>query len=375
MMTPPVAPCPTRIGRRAYSASDGQTQRMSTLATYVPDPGRYDGRMPYRRCGASGLALPAISLGFWHNFGDDKPLDSQRAIMRKAFDLGVTHFDLANNYGPPYGAAEANVGRILAQDFAGLRDELVISSKAGWDMWPGPYGDGASRKYLTASLDQSLTRLGLDYVDIFYSHRPDPQTPMAETMGALHSAVQQGKALYAGISSYGPQQTREAAQILADLGTPLLIHQPSYSLFNRWIEQELLTVLAEVGAGAITFSPLAQGMLTDRYVGGVPEGSRATQGKSLDAGAMVSETTLAAIRGLAAIAADRGQSLAQMAIAWTLRDPRVTTSLIGASSVDQLEDSVAAVHNLAFSDTEVAAIDELAVDNPAIDLWPGRHSP
>lgn len=336
--------------------------------TYVPDPQRYDGRMPYRRCGGSGLRLPAISLGCWHNFGDDAALSTQRAILQQAFDLGITHFDLANNYGPPYGSAERNVGRILREDFAGLRDQLVISSKAGWDMWPGPYGDLGSRKYLLASLDASLDRLGLDYVDIFYSHRPDPDTPLAETMGALASAVHQGKALYVGISSYSPSRTIAAAALLRDHGVPLLIHQPSYSLVNRWIEAGLLDALAQVGAGAITFSPLAQGLLTNRYLDGVPQGSRATQGKSFDP-ALVTEPMLQRLRGLAAIAAERGQSLAQLAIAWTLRDPRVTTTLVGASSVAQLRDSVGALGNLSFTDVELARIDELAPDTPEVDLW------
>lgn len=353
----------------SVGVGDGRITSMPPFDVYSPDPNRYDGRMPYRRTGHSGLKLPAISLGFWHNFGDDKPIENQRAIMRRAFDLGITHFDLANNYGPPYGSAEINAGRILREDFSGLRDELVISSKAGWDMWPGPYGDLGSRKYILASLDQSLQRLGLDYVDIFYHHRPDPETPLAESMGALATAVQQGKALYAGISSYSPARTLEAAHILADLGVPLLIHQPSYSMLNRWIEEGLLDALAEVGAGAITFSPLAQGMLTDRYVDGIPEGSRATEGKSLNPDSLVTGETLDRIKGLAAIAKERGQSLAQMAIAWTLRDPRVTTSLVGASSAAQLEDSAGAVRNLDFSAAEVAAIDVLAIDTPSIDLW------
>jgi Predicted oxidoreductases (related to aryl-alcohol dehydrogenases) len=278
---------------------------MDIAEHYLPDPNRYDGRMPYRRCGRSGIDLPAISLGFWHNFGDDKPIAGQREIMHTAFDLGITHFDLANNYGPPFGSAETNVGRILREDFARYRDELIISSKAGWDMWPGPYGDLGSRKYMLASLDQSLQRLGLDYVDIFYHHRPDPDTPLEESMGALATAVQQGKALYVGISSYGPQRTLRAVQILRDLGVPLLIHQPSYSMLNRWIEDDgLLDVLAEVGAGAITFSPLAQGMLTDRYVDGIPEGSRATEGKSLDP-SWVNAENAERLRGLAAIALQR----------------------------------------------------------------------
>ncbi|MFN8170596.1 MAG: L-glyceraldehyde 3-phosphate reductase [Candidatus Nanopelagicales bacterium] len=334
---------------------------------YVPTPERYDGRMPYRRCGRSGLLLPAVTLGFWHNFGDDRPIEGQRALMRRAFDLGITHFDLANNYGPPYGSAEANAGRILREDFGGLRDELVISTKAGWDMWPGPYGDLGSRKYLLSSLDASLTRLGLDYVDIFYHHRPDPETPLEESMGALATAVQQGKALYAGISSYSPSRTLAAAEILRDLGVPLLIHQPSYSLFNRWIEDGLLDTLAEVGAGAIGFSPLAQGLLTDRYLDGIPQGTRITAGTSMWEG-MASDENLERVRGLAAIARERGQSLAQLAVAWTLRDTRMTSTLLGASSVAQLEETVKAVDNLAFTDDELAAIDEFAVDGD-INLW------
>jgi L-glyceraldehyde 3-phosphate reductase len=334
---------------------------------YVPDADRYDGRMPYRRCGRSGLLLPAVTLGFWHNFGDDRPIEGQRALMRRAFDLGITHFDLANNYGPPYGSAETNAGRILREDFAELRDELVISTKAGWDMWPGPYGDLGSRKYLLSSLDASLTRLGLDYVDIFYHHRPDPDTPLEESMGALATAVQQGKALYAGISSYSPSRTLAAAEILRDLGVPLLIHQPSYSMFNRWIEDGLLDALAEVGAGAIGFSPLAQGLLTDRYLDGIPAGTRITAGTSMWEG-MASDENLDRVRGLAAIARERGQSLAQLAVAWTLRDSRVTSTLLGASSVSQLEETVKSVQNLTFTDDELAAIDEFAVDG-AINLW------
>ncbi len=335
---------------------------------YTAADDRYDS-MTYRRTGRSGLDLPAISLGLWHNFGDDVPFERQRAILRRAFDLGVTHFDLANNYGPPYGSAETNFGRHLADDFAPYRDELVISSKAGWDMWPGPYGQGGgSRKYVLASLDQSLRRLGLDYVDIFYSHRPDPTTPFEETMGALHTAVQSGKALYAGISSYSPEDTARAAEILADLGTPLLIHQPSYSMLNRWIETEgLLDTLEDVGAGCIAFSPLAQGMLTNKYLNGIPEGSRASQDKSLST-ELLSEESLAHIRALNDIAQQRGQSLAQMALAWALRDRRVTTVLIGASSVGQLEQNVGALENLTFGDDELAAIDEHAVDT-GIDLW------
>jgi L-glyceraldehyde 3-phosphate reductase len=334
---------------------------------YVPDSGRYDGRMPYRRCGRSGLKLPVVSLGFWHNFGDDKPLETQRAIMRRAFDLGITHFDLANNYGPPFGSAEINAGRILAEDFADLRDELVISSKAGWDMWPGPYGDLGSRKYILASLDQSLDRLGLDYVDIFYHHRPDEETPLEESMGALATAVASGKALYVGISSYSPSRTRDAAAILREMGVPLLIHQPSYSMFNRWIEGGLLDALEEVGAGAITFSPLAQGVLTDRYLDGIPADSRAAQNKSLF-GDHLSDENIDRVRALAAIAAGRGQTMAQLAVAWTLRDPRVTSTLLGASSVKQLEDTAAAVNNLSFTDEELARIDQYAIDGD-LNLW------
>jgi L-glyceraldehyde 3-phosphate reductase len=334
--------------------------------TYVAAPDRYE-KMPYRRCGRSGLKLPAVSLGLWHNFGGDRPLENQRAILRRAFDLGVTHFDLANNYGPPYGSAEENFGRILASDLAPYRDELVISTKAGWDMWPGPYGEFGSRKYMLASLDQSLGRMGLDYVDVFYSHRFDPDTPLEETMGALHTAVAQGKALYAGISSYSATRTAEAARIMRDLGTPLLIHQPSYSLLNRWIEEELLAVLADEGMGCIVFSPLAQGMLTDRYLNGIPADSRAARDTSLSSD-MLTEDNLAHIRALNDMARERGQTLAQMAIAWTLRDPRVTSALIGASSVRQLEDSLAAVNDTDFSDEELARIDQHAVEG-GINLW------
>jgi L-glyceraldehyde 3-phosphate reductase len=325
--------------------------------------------MTYRRTGRSGLDLPAVSLGLWHNFGDDVPLDRQRAILRRAFDLGVTHFDLANNYGPPYGSAETNFGRHLRDDFRPYRDELVISTKAGYDMWPGPYGQGGGgRKYVLSSLDQSLHRMGLEYVDVFYSHRPDPTTPLEETMGALHSAVQAGKALYVGISSYSPEDTAKAAEILADLGTPLLIHQPSYSMLNRWIETEgLLDTLEDVGAGCIAFSPLAQGMLTAKYLDGVPEGSRASQGKSLSTD-LLTEEALGNVRALNDMAEKRGQSLAQMALAWALRDQRVTSVLIGASSVGQLEQNVGALERLDFSDDELAAIDQHAVDS-GIDLW------
>ncbi len=336
--------------------------------SYQPSESRYDD-MEYRRVGRSGLDLPAVSLGLWHNFGDDMPFDRQGAILRTAFDLGVTHFDLANNYGPPYGSAEENFGRHLRGDFRGLRDELVISSKAGWDMWPGPYGQiGGSRKYLVASLDQSLQRMGLDYVDIFYHHRPDPSTPLEETMGALHSIVQSGKALYAGISSYSPELTREAAAILADLGTPLLIHQPSYSMLNRWIEHEgLLDTLDDVGAGCIAFSPLAQGMLTSKYLGGIPEGSRASQDKSLSTDLLTDEA-IEHIRALNALAEDRGQSLAQMALAWNLRHPTVSSVLVGASSPEQMRQNVGAVERLDFTEDELRQIDEHATDS-GIDLW------
>jgi L-glyceraldehyde 3-phosphate reductase len=338
------------------------------MPTYVPSPDRYDS-MTYRRCGRSGISLPAISLGLWHNFGDDRPIDAQRSILRRAFDRGVTHFDLANNYGPPYGSAETNFGRILREDFSSLRDELIVSSKAGWDMWPGPYGDLGSRKYLLASLDQSLKRLGLDYVDIFYHHHFDPTTPLEETMGALDHAVRQGKALYVGISSYSDERTKEAVNILNALGTPLFIHQPSYSLFNRWIEEKLLDVLGEDGVGCIAFSPLAQGLLTDRYLNGVPEGSRATKQDSLEM-SMLSEQNLSHVRALNDIAKDRGQTLAQLALAWVLRDPRVTSALIGASSVAQLDDNLDALKNLAFSDDELARINQHAVES-GIDLWRG----
>ncbi len=332
-----------------------------------PDGGEPSGRMPYRRCGRSGLKLPAVSLGLWQNFGGDRPIETQRAILRRAFDLGITHFDLANNYGPPYGSAEENFGRIMATDLAGRRDELVISTKAGYDMWPGPYGEWGSRKYLLASLDQSLRRMGLEYVDIFYSHRFDPETPLEETMGALDTAVRQGKALYVGISSYSARRTREAAAILRRLGTPLLIHQPSYSMLNRWIEPELLDVLGEEGIGCIVFSPLAQGLLTDRYLAGVPAGSRASHPGSFSA-ELLTEDTLAKVRALNQIASRRGQTLAQMALAWTVRDPRVTSTLVGASSVAQLEQNVAAVHHLDFSTDELAEIDRYATES-GINLW------
>ncbi|MGN6205054.1 L-glyceraldehyde 3-phosphate reductase [Humibacter sp.] len=336
--------------------------------TYVARDDRYD-RMLYRRTGRSGLDLPALSLGLWHNFGDDRPMQTQRAIVRRAFDLGITHFDLANNYGPPYGSAETNFGRILREDLLPYRDELILSTKAGWDMWPGPYGQGGgSRKYVLASLDQSLKRMGVDYVDIFYSHRPDPSTPLEETMGALDTAVRSGKALYVGISSYNAEDTRKAAAILTDLGTPLLIHQPSYSMLNRWIETEgLLDAAGELGIGVIGFTALAQGMLTGKYLNGIPAGSRASRASSLP-DELLSDAALARIRSLADIAEERNQTLAQLALAWALRDSRVTSLVIGASSVEQLEQNVAALDHLDFTDDELTAIDEHAVDS-GVDLW------
>jgi L-glyceraldehyde 3-phosphate reductase len=334
--------------------------------TYVAAGSRYE-RMDYRRSGRSGLRLPGVSLGLWQNFGHDRPLDTSRAIVRRAFDLGITHFDLANNYGPPYGSAEENFGRLLQQDLGPYRDELIISSKAGYDMWPGPYGEWGSRKYLLASLDQSLERMGLEYVDIFYSHRFDPETPLEETMGALDSAVRQGKTLYVGISSYSAAKTREAHAILHELGTPLVIHQPSYSMLNRWIEPELLDVLGELGVGCIVFSPLAQGMLTDKYLDGIPEGSRASRDGSLSP-SLIDEQALAKIKALNEIAARRGQTLAQLALAWTLRDPRVTSTLVGASSVEQLEANVATLEKLDLTEDELAEIDRYATDAD-INLW------
>ena len=336
--------------------------------TYQPDPSRYES-MQYRRTGRSGLDLPALSLGLWHNFGDDRPYETQRAIVRRAFDLGITHFDLANNYGPPYGSAEINFGRLVTDDLRPFRDEIVVSSKAGWDMWPGPYGQGGGgRKYMLASLDQSLDRLGLDYVDIFYSHRPDPTTPLEETMAALDTAVRSGRALYVGISSYSAEDTRRAAAILTDLGTPLLIHQPSYSMLNRWIENEgLLDAAGDLGIGVIGFTALAQGMLTGKYLDGIPAGSRAAENSSLDR-SMLSGEALAHIRALDEIARGRGQSLAQLALAWALRDSRVTSLVTGASSVAQLEQNVGALDRLDFSADELAAIDEHAVDT-GVDLW------
>jgi L-glyceraldehyde 3-phosphate reductase len=334
--------------------------------TYVAAPDRYE-QMPYRRCGRSGLKLPEISLGLWQNFGDDRPLTTQRSIIRRAFDLGVTHFDLANNYGPPYGSAEINFGRIMREDLRPYRDELIISTKAGYDMWPGPYGEWGSRKYLLASLDQSLRRLGLEYVDVFYSHRFDPDTPLEETMGALDTAVRSGKALYVGISSYSAERTTEAVALLRDMGIHLLIHQPSYSMLNRWIEGGLLDVLGREGVGCIAFSPLAQGVLTGKYLGGVPTGSRASLNGSLSAD-QITPATLGHVRALDGIAKSRGQTLAQMAISWVLHDPRVTSALIGASSVAQLEENLAAAGHTDFTHDELAAIDRDAVD-AGINIW------
>ncbi|MFZ1381664.1 MAG: L-glyceraldehyde 3-phosphate reductase [Scrofimicrobium sp.] len=336
--------------------------------TYIPDSDRYDGRMQYRFCGKSGLKLPALSLGLWQNFGDGHPMETQRAIIRRAFDAGITHFDLANNYGPPYGQSETNFGTFLRQDLRPFRDELLISTKAGYDMWAGPYGQGGgTRKYVLASLDQSLKRMGLDYVDIFYSHRFDPDTPLEETMMALDHAVRSGKALYVGISSYSAEQTREAAQIARELGTPLLIHQPSYSMLNRWIEQGLIDACSDEGMGIIAFSSLAQGLLTNRYLKGVPEGSRMTRGGSLPK-THLSDEVLARIRGLNAIAEERGQTLSQMALAWALRDPRVTSLVSGASSVEQLDMNLGMLNNMEFSADELVAIDQFAVDS-GINLW------
>jgi L-glyceraldehyde 3-phosphate reductase len=343
---------------------------MPFAAPYAADPARYDSGMPYRRTGRSGLKLPAISLGLWQNFGGEDVFEAGRAVLRRAFDRGVTHFDLANNYGPPYGSAEENFGRVLASDFAAHRDELIVSTKAGWDMWPGPYGDiGSSKKYLVASCEQSLKRMGVDYVDIFYSHRVDPDTPLEETMGALVQLHRQGKALYVGISSYDPGLTRRAAAILAEEKVPLFIHQPSYSILNRWIERDLLATLDDLGTGCIAFSPLAQGMLTTKYLGGVPEGARASRGGSLSRD-LLTDQNLAAIRRLNDIATQRGQTLAQMAIAWVLRDPRVTSALIGARTVEQLDDSLDAIKQLAFSAEELAAIDGAAEDG-GLNLWSG----
>ncbi|MBB4983311.1 MULTISPECIES: L-glyceraldehyde 3-phosphate reductase [Streptomyces] len=344
---------------------------MTDSPLYRASADRYDA-MEYRRTGRSGLKLPAISLGLWHNFGDDKALGTQRAILRRAFDLGVTHFDLANNYGPPPGSAELNFGKIFAQDFAPYRDELIISTKAGYEMHPGPYGEWGSRKYLMSSLDASLKRMGLDYVDIFYSHRFDPHTPLEETMGALASAVQQGKALYVGVSSYNSEQTAEAARILQDMGVRPLIHQPSYSMINRWTEEDaLLDTLEAAGMGCISFVPLAQGLLTNKYLKGIPAGSRATQGKSLDPN-LLSDEVLRRLRGLADIAQRRGQTLAQLALSWVLRDERMTSALIGASSVAQLEENVAALAGAPLTDEELKEIDSFAVDTAGTNIWAGR---
>lgn len=334
--------------------------------TWTPDPSRYD-KASFRRCGRSGLDLPPISLGLWHNFGSVDVFETGRAVIRRAFDRGVTHFDLANNYGPPYGSAEENFGTILKKDFTSHRDEMIISSKAGWDMWPGPYGNGGSRKYLLASLDQSLQRMGLDYVDIFYSHRPTPDVPLEETMGALVQMHRQGKALYVGISSYGPERTKQAAAILKAEGVPLLIHQPSYSMLNRWVEVQLLNTLENLGVGCIAFSPLAQGLLTNKYLNGVPENSRAAAGDSF-VQTMLSDENITHVRALNDIAQKRGQSLAQMAIAWVLRDPRVTSALIGARNVQQLDDSLDALNNQSFSSEELKLIDQYAREGH-IDLW------
>jgi L-glyceraldehyde 3-phosphate reductase len=351
----------SRIARTPQPTKEGWSP-----LTYEAAEDRYE-KIPYRRCGRSGVQLPKISLGLWQNFGDGRPIETQRAILRRAFDLGVTHFDLGNNYGPPYGSAEINFGRIMREDLRPYRDELIISTKAGYDMWPGPYGDHGSRKYLLASLDQSLTRMGLDYVDIFYSHRFDPDTPLEETMGALDTAVRSGKALYAGISSYSAERTQRAAEILGQMGTRLLIHQPSYSMLNRWIEEELLDVLDDLGIGCIAFSPLAQGVLTGKYTNGIPEGSRASQDSSLSTD-QLSEQTLAHVRALAEIARRRGQTLAQLALSWALRDERVTSVLIGASSVAQLEENLVAAHAAPFTAEELAAIDRDAVDS-GINIW------
>jgi L-glyceraldehyde 3-phosphate reductase len=346
-------------------------KEIELLMTYVASPDRYEGKMQYRRAGHSGLDLPVLSLGHWQNFGDDRPFEQQRAISRRAFDLGITHHDLANNYGPPYGAAEINFGRLMREDFGPYRDELLISTKAGWDMWPGPYGQGGgSRKYVLSSLDQSLQRMGLDYVDIFYSHRLDATTPLEETMGALDTAVRQGKALYVGVSSYDAERTREAHAILSDLGTPLLIHQPSYSMLNRWIETEgLLDAAAELAIGVIGFTALAQGLLTDRYLGGVPEDSRAGRGNEMFDKSWLNDEMISELQALHEIATRRGQTLAQLALAWALRDERLTSLVIGASSVQQLEQNVAALENLSLSAKELAEIDRHLRADEHVDLW------
>jgi L-glyceraldehyde 3-phosphate reductase len=352
---PPAAQA-TELPRESWSL-------MPIVTPYQPSEARYDA-MSYRRCGRSGLLLPALSLGLWQNFGEDRPISQSRAILRRAFDLGITHFDLANNYGPPYGTAEANFGRLFAQDFRGLRDELVISTKAGYDMWPGPYGDWGSRKYLLASLDQSLQRMGLDYVDIFYSHRLDPATPLEETLGALDTAVRQGKARYVGVSSYPAEETRESARILRELGTPLLIHQPSYSIFNRWVEPELLEVIGDAGVGCIAFSPLAQGLLTNKYLEGVPDDSRVRRGNYLPIERAIDPTNLVRVRALNTIASRRGQTLAQLALAWVLRDPRISSALVGVSSVKQLEDNVDVLQNLNLDPDELVEIEHAASMQP-----------
>lgn len=334
---------------------------MNKPAFYDPEPKRYD-QMKYNRCGQSGIHLPAISLGLWHNFGGVDSLENARAVLRRAFDLGITHFDLANNYGPPYGSAEETFGTILKKDFLPYRDELIISTKAGWDMWPGPYGNWGSRKYLVASLDQSLKRMGLDYVDIFYHHRPDPDTPMEETMAALDYIVRSGRALYAGVSQYGPDQTKKAVNLLGKMGTRLLIHQPNYNMFDRWVEDGLLDVLQQEGLGGIVFSPLAQGLLTNRYLKGIPEGSRASRRDSYLSAEEVTKDVIAKVRKLNIIAGNRKQSMAQMALAWVLRQPSVTSALVGASSVEQIENNVAALQNLEFSFEELRAIDEVLIE-------------
>ncbi|MGP3973051.1 L-glyceraldehyde 3-phosphate reductase [Streptomyces sp. 8N114] len=361
------------LGTHRTASPDPVPTAVPSDTLHRADPTRYEA-MEYRRTGRSGLKLPAVSLGLWHNFGDDRALATQRAILRRAFDLGITHFDLANNYGPPPGSAELNFGRIFAQDFRPYRDELVISTKAGYLMHPGPYGEWGSRKYLLSSLDASLSRMGLDHVDIFYSHRYDPETPLEETMGALATAVHQGKALYAGISSYSSARTREAARLLREMGVPALIHQPSYSMINRWTEEDgLLDALEDEGMGCIAFAPLAQGLLTDKYLDGIPEGSRAAQGKSLDPG-LLTEEVVRRLRGLNGIAERRGQSLAQLALRWVLRDPRMTSALIGASSVAQLEANVAALRGAQLTEGELREIDELAVSEPGTNIWAASSS-
>jgi L-glyceraldehyde 3-phosphate reductase len=369
----PIGSIPPKI-RRSDDPAQIRYLREHAM-TYIADSGRYEGKMQYRRTGRSGLDLPVLSLGYWHNFGDDRPFDSQRAISRRGFDLGITHHDLANNYGPPYGSAEINFGRLMREDFGPYRDELVISTKAGWDMWPGPYGQGGgSRKYLLASLDQSLRRMGLDYVDIFYSHRLDASTPLEETMGALDTAVRQGKALYVGVSSYDAERTRQAHAILSDLGTPLLIHQPSYSMLNRWIETEgLLDAATELGIGVIGFTALAQGLLTSRYLEGIPEDSRAARDEETFDKSWLNDEMIERLRALNELASRRGQTLAQLALAWALRDERVTSLVIGASSVEQLEQNVDALDNLLLSADELAQVDRLTSADGGVDIWEGAR--